>query len=70
MNPDRSESDTLQTGAPLSRPGPVESETRSLPAGAIPTAFLFQGTQEILIDHNGEPSRLRITTKGKRILTK
>ncbi|HQT32024.1 MAG TPA: hemin uptake protein HemP [Thiobacillus sp.] len=49
---------------------PVEPATRSLPPGAIPTAFLFQGTQEILIDHNGEHYRLRITKNGKLILTK
>ena len=41
-----------------------------LPPGAITTALLFQGSQEILINHNGEPYRLRITKSGKLILTK
>jgi hemin uptake protein HemP len=40
------------------------------PSGIIPTDFLFQGTQEILINHNGEHYRLRITKNGKLILTK
>ncbi|MBT9568954.1 MAG: hemin uptake protein HemP [Thiobacillus sp.] len=36
----------------------------------IPTDTLFQGNQEILISHNGEHYRLRITKNGKLILTK
>jgi hemin uptake protein HemP len=43
---------------------------RTFPSGAIPTDFLFQGAQEILISHNGEQYRLRITKNGKLILTK
>jgi hemin uptake protein HemP len=70
MNPDQPEPDTMQTGTPLSSRSPVESGTRSFPPGAIPTAFLFQGGQEILINHNGEHYRLRITKNGKLILTK
>jgi hemin uptake protein HemP len=31
---------------------------------------LFSGRQEILIDHNGDTYRLRITRNGKLILTK
>jgi hemin uptake protein HemP len=31
---------------------------------------LFNGRQEILIDHNGDTYRLRITKNGKLILTK
>lgn len=31
---------------------------------------LFHGSQEILIAHNGETYRLRITKNGKLILTK
>lgn len=38
--------------------------------GVIPTDRLFQGRQEILISHNGEHYRLRITKNGKLILTK
>ncbi|MHB1186803.1 hemin uptake protein HemP [Thiobacillus sp.] len=36
----------------------------------IPAELLFQGSQEILIGHNGETYRLRITRNGKLILTK
>lgn len=45
-------------GDPVSRPA------------IIPAALLFQGSQEILIGHNGETYRLRITRNGKLILTK
>lgn len=38
--------------------------------GVIPADSLFQGSQEILIRHNGEHYRLRITKSGKLILTK
>ena len=31
---------------------------------------LFRESQEVLIDHNGETYRLRITKNGKLILTK
>ena len=48
----------------------AEAETRSLPSDAITTALLFQGSQEILISHNSEPYRLRITKNGTLILTK
>lgn len=36
----------------------------------VPAALLFRGRQEILIRHNGEHYRLRITKSGKLILTK
>jgi len=38
--------------------------------GSIAAHQLFQGRQEILIDHHGETYRLRITRNGKLILTK
>lgn len=37
---------------------------------SISTHQLFQGSQEILIDHHGETYRLRITKNDKLILTK
>lgn len=49
---------------------PVEHGERTLPSGPIPTDFLFQGAQEILIAHQGDTYRLRITRNGKLILTK
>ena len=60
----------LQADAPSSIRSPVEPGMRTFPSGAIPTDFLFQGAQEILIAHNGEHYRLRITKNGKLILTK
>ncbi|MHB1214857.1 MAG: hemin uptake protein HemP [Thiobacillus sp.] len=52
--------------SPLS--GGREPQTR--PPGGIATARLFQGSREVLIDHNGETYRLRITKNDKLILTK
>lgn len=37
---------------------------------SVPAEVLFRGRQEILICHNGEYYRLRITKSGKLILTK
>lgn len=69
-----SDHDAPDMNAPLATPSsirpPVEPGMRTFPSGAIPTEFLFQGTQEILIAHNGENYRLRITKNGKLILTK
>ncbi len=72
MKPDPSEADvdTMQTQPPSSIRAPAESGQRTFPPGAIPTEFLFQGNQEILISHRGEHYRLRITKNGKLILTK
>ena len=39
-------------------------------SSSIPAQLLFQGGQEILIDHKGEAYRLRITKNDKLILTK
>lgn len=39
-------------------------------ADRIPAQRLFQGGREILIDHNNEIYRLRITKNDKLILTK
>ena len=41
-----------------------------LPTDIVPADRLFQGSQEILIGHNGDTYRLRITKNGKLILTK
>lgn len=72
MKPDQPEpdADALQTQTPFSIRCPAEAGQRTLPPGAIPTDFLFQGNQEILISHHGEHYRLRITKNGKLILTK
>ena len=60
----------MQTQTPSSVDSPAEPGARIFRQGIIPTDFLFQGKQEILISHNGEHYRLRITKNGKLILTK
>lgn len=60
----------MQTQTPSSLDSPAEPGARTFLPGTIPTGYLFQGNQEILISHNGEHYRLRITKNGKLILTK
>ena len=48
----------------------VVPKPRAGAPGLIQADRLFQGSQEILIAHNGETYRLRITKNGKLILTK
>lgn len=62
--------DSMHTQTRSSIRLPAESGQRTCPPGIIPTDVLFQGNQEILIGHNGEHYRLRITKNGKLILTK
>lgn len=50
--------------SPSRLPGKIES------SNIVQANQLFQGTQEVLIDHNGETYRLRITKNDKLILTK
>ena len=47
---------------PHEKPRPGESR--------VSTDELFNGTRELIIEHTGEEYRLRITSKGKLILTK
>lgn len=72
MKPDQPEPDvdTMQTQIPSSTRSPIESGQRIFPPGIVQTDFLFQGNQEILLSHNGEHYRLRVTRNGKLILTK
>jgi hemin uptake protein HemP len=49
---------------------PDEPGHQPCPADALPADLLFRGRQEILIAHQGETYRLRITRNGKLILTK
>jgi hemin uptake protein HemP len=58
------------TPTPPSFCPPVETGQATCQLGAIPADLLFRGSQEILITHNGEIYRLRITRNGKLILTK
>lgn len=51
----------------------VEPPASRLPAGArrqIASRELFLGGNELQIEHNGEIYTLRLTSKGKLILTK
>lgn len=48
----------------------VEPGQQSCPLGTFPADQLFQGRQEVLIAHQGETYRLRITKNSKLILTK
>jgi len=62
--------DTVQTPAAESI-RPVFEPDQQMPAQAsIAAQQLFQGSQEILINHNGDIYRLRITKNDKLILTK
>ena len=64
MNSTPTQTRTADTGysAASGRPVPMPD--------VIPTDSLFRGRQEILISHNGEQYRLRITKNAKLILTK
>jgi len=72
MNPDQPEADAapMRTLPSSSSRLPVDSRQRVFPSDIIPTSLLFQGHQEILISHQGEHYRLRITKNDKLILTK
>ena len=57
------------------KPGSADQLSQTTPESVptkagIPTQQLFQGHQEIVIDHKGESYRLRITKNDKLILTK
>jgi hemin uptake protein HemP len=56
--------------SPCPTPPQTSDDRRTLPLGVIPTQALFGSHQEVLISHNGEHYRLRITKNGKLILTK
>lgn len=55
---------------PAPRNGLVASGRPMPPPDIVSTDALFKGHQEILISHNGEHYRLRITKNAKLILTK
>lgn len=49
---------------------PATHFERPRPPDNIPADVLFKGNLEVLITHNGDTYRLRITRNGKLILTK
>ena len=59
-------SNSAHAQSPMSNEDAQRGQTTEL----VPADRLFQGSQEILIGHNGETYRLRITKNGKLILTK
>ena len=57
--------------APVSpAPGGGACERASKPKRIVQSRALFDGGQELQIEHNGEIYTLRLTSKGKLILTK
>jgi len=51
-------------------PATPPTETTTPDTNSISSQQLFQGRQEICIEHTGQIYRLRITRQGKLILTK
>ena len=49
---------------------PPEQPGDTQPPKVIPAEEIFEGQREVLIDHDGERYRLRITRRGKLILQK
>ena len=52
---------------------PTEQNTRNNPGDTprrVPVAELLAGSREIILDHDGQHYRLRLTSNGKLILTK
>lgn len=68
--PDAQGPHVMPNASPSTRRLPVGPAIRTAPPGIVPADFLFQGSQEILISHQGAHYRLRITKNGKLILTK
>lgn len=60
----------MSTPVRATAPLPNASAQPASPTGILPADRLFQGSQEILIGHNGDTYRLRITRNDKLILTK
>jgi len=49
---------------------PLRQPQAALPLSRLDTHSLFEGRREVVIVHNGEEYRLRITRQDKLILTK
>ncbi|MFV0298992.1 MAG: hemin uptake protein HemP [Hyphomicrobiaceae bacterium] len=47
------------------RGGPSSSQLRRIPLQQI-----LQGAREVIIEHDGQDYRLRVTSRGKLLLTK
>lgn len=60
--------------ADLPSPPPTPAAAAAAPCSAVPaqieSSTLFGTAQEVLIKHQGQTYRLRITSQGKLILTK
>jgi hemin uptake protein HemP len=62
---------TRDLGEEAALPSPPPDSVRSTSASRrVSTTALFQGENEVLIEHRGQEYRLRITRSDKLILTK
>jgi hemin uptake protein HemP len=52
------------------KPATEKTGGNSAASTAIPSADILRGTKEVLIEHEGEIYRLRVTRNGKLILNK
>lgn len=55
------------------KPAPVAGQSSSVPLAGLrrlSVAELLAGDREVILDHDGQDYRLRITANGKLILTK
>lgn len=55
---------------PSPETSPLPCVQRSAPSPALSSQALFQGAPEVVIRHDGQDYRLRITRQNKLILTK
>lgn len=58
----------MQTAAPLSLPRRPQPRIAARPR--LKSEDLFRGTQELIIEHQGQEYRLRLTRNDKLILNK
>jgi hemin uptake protein HemP len=56
-------------GRGVPQPGRSRGEPQQAPM-RVPAAELFRGRRELIILHNADEYRLRVTSNGKLILTK
>ena len=69
-NPNENPSGNPQPPGMVEVPVLQEQKTSHPKGSRVSTDKLFNGARELIIEHTGEEYRLRITSKGKLILTK
>ncbi len=60
----------MKPPGPTSRPAVPQKQPASKPPVVLRSTDLFDGTNEVLIEHQSQLYRLRVTSLGKLILTK